>query len=70
MQQLHNHSSRKSYDDLIGARTDSASRRAEMLLLDIFVMALKYIKNVRVDGLVEGLPSSKRVEVRANSVRL
>lgn len=66
MQQLHNHSSRKSYDDLIGARTDSASRRAEMLLLDIFVMALKYIKNVRVDG----LPSSKRVEVRANSVRL
>ncbi len=47
LQQLHNKPSQQNYDDLIGAVTKSASRRAEMKLMDIFVIALEYIKDVR-----------------------
>ena len=47
LQQLHSKPSQQNYDDLIGAVTKSASKRAEMMLLDIFVVALEYIKSVR-----------------------
>lgn len=50
LQQLHSKPSQQNYDDLIGAVTKSASKRAEMMLLDIFIVALEYIKNVRRIG--------------------
>eukprot|EP00752_Nemacystus_decipiens_P007641 g6830.t1 len=43
--QLHHNPSQQNYDDLTGAVTKSASKKAEMLLLDVFVMALEFIKN-------------------------
>ncbi|CAM9720781.1 unnamed protein product [Pylaiella littoralis] len=43
--ELHNSPSQQNYDDLLGAVTRSASKRAEMMLLDIFVAALQYIKS-------------------------
>lgn len=36
-----------TYDDLTSAVTKSSSKKAEMMLMEIFVMALEYIKNVR-----------------------
>lgn len=47
LQQLHNNPSQQNYDDLTDAVTKSASKKAEMFLLDIFVLALEFIKNVR-----------------------
>lgn len=46
-QQLHNNPSQQNYDDLTDAVTRSASKKAEMMLLDIFVVALEFIKKVR-----------------------
>lgn len=47
LQQLHQAPSLQNYDDLTGAVTNSASKRAIMMLFDIFVLALEYIKGVR-----------------------
>ncbi|CAB1102322.1 unnamed protein product [Ectocarpus sp. CCAP 1310/34] len=45
-QQLHSKPSQQIYDDLVDAVTKSTSKRAEMMLMDIFVIALEYIKSV------------------------
>lgn len=50
LQQLHHEPSKQNFDDLTGAVTKSASKRAIMMLLDIFVLALEYIKKVRIVG--------------------
>eukprot|EP00752_Nemacystus_decipiens_P005430 g4921.t1 len=42
--QLHHEPSKQNYDDLSDAVTKSASSKAIMMLLDIFVLALEYIK--------------------------
>eukprot|EP00752_Nemacystus_decipiens_P005431 g4922.t1 len=47
--QLHNNPSQQNFDDLMDAVTKSVSRRAEMTLLDIFVLALDYIKNAALE---------------------
>lgn len=36
-----------NYDDMLDAVTKSASRRAEIKLMDAFVIAFEYIKKVR-----------------------
>lgn len=46
-QQLHSNPSQLAYDDLVNAVTKSTSKRAEMMLMDVFVATLEYIKNVR-----------------------
>ncbi|CAM9721061.1 unnamed protein product [Pylaiella littoralis] len=43
---LHSNPSKRSYDDLLNSLTTSSSTRAEMRLMDIFVIALDYIKSV------------------------
>lgn len=55
LQQLHSNPSQHNYDDLTGAVTKSSSNKAEIMLLEIFVMALKYIKNVREYGYFDPL---------------
>lgn len=50
VQQLHNTSFKRSYDDLADAVTKSASKKAEMKLLDTFVLAFEYIKTVSETG--------------------
>eukprot|EP00903_Cladosiphon_okamuranus_P015919 g14704.t1 len=47
--QLHNNPSQQNFDDLMDAVTKSMSRKAEMTLLDIFVLALDYIKNAALE---------------------
>ncbi|CAN0375001.1 unnamed protein product, partial [Ectocarpus sp. 12 AP-2014] len=49
--QLHNKPSQQIYDDLVDAVTKSTSRKAEMMLMDIFVIALEYIKSVALRGM-------------------
>lgn len=48
LQQLHNNPSQQNFDDLTDAVTKSVSKKAEMALMDIFVLALEYIKNVSI----------------------
>lgn len=45
---MHKNPSRTTFDDLLMASTRSTSRLAEIDLLEIFVLALSYIKDVRV----------------------